>query len=177
MLEEVFMKRLLVVAILVGMVLAGTLAAQDRSGQAALRSWGFIEGTWSVYLTYYYEGTTEGFQNNLQFLQQFNSDGRTVMYKTQPRDAEFDDSRTACAGEWKRVGRHTFDATLYCFWQTFVDEPAVPDRILMKVELAPDGQSWKATPFYYQQYDGSEFTAGPGWGDMTGVRLGIVPIP
>lgn len=55
--------------------------------------------------------------------------------------------------------------------------PDVPDRILIKVKMARDGQGWTATPFYYQPFNGIEYDGGPGWGDMKGTRLGVVAIP
>jgi hypothetical protein len=137
-----------------------------------------LEGTWQVSLTYYYEGTENGFSENLQYLQQFHQDGRTVIYLPQNPEVDmWSDTRTACAGEWRRSGGRTFDVTLYCTWaETWTGAPTVPDRILMKVKMDRKGHAWTATPFYYQQVVNGEYTAGLGWGDMRGARLGIVPI-
>jgi len=137
-----------------------------------------IEGTWAVALSYYYDGTTTGPSDNLQFLQQFDRDGRTVIYLPQVAGERFDETRTACAGEWRRRGHKTYDITLYCHWtEMWADAPSVPDRILIKATMNPDGRGWTAKPFYYQPFIGGEYNGGPGWGDMKGVRLRIVPLP
>ena len=93
----------------------------------------------------------------------------------------FDEARTACVGDWKHRSGRTFDVTLYCLWQeSWVDAPAVPDRIRMKVTLNKSNDTWTATPFFYEEFDGPEYTpisSPASWGSMGGVRLEIVPIP
>ncbi|MCL4813817.1 MAG: hypothetical protein KJ061_15095 [Vicinamibacteraceae bacterium] len=159
-------------AIVMGAGCSTPIAGQ--SDRAAMPS---LEGTWGVSLTYYYDGTVTGPSDNLQFLQQFHQDGRAVIYLPQFAGQRFDETRTACAGEWKRSGGQTFDVTLYCLWtEMWVDEPSVPDRILIKVTMDPGGRTWTATPFRYQPFVDGEYLGWPGWGDMRGVRLGIVPI-
>lgn len=172
------MRKLCLWTIVMAVVLfAGQATRALGGGQAAGPADPSIAGTWQVSLTYYYEGTEEGFSGNLQYLQQFYQDGRSVIYLPQAPGGRFDESRTACAGEWKRSGGNTFDVTLYCTWaEVWTGEPTVPDRILIKVTMDPKGHTWTAKPFYYQQIVDGEYTAGPGWGDMRGVRLGIVPI-
>lgn len=141
-----------------------------------------LSGSWQVSLTYYYDGTPEGFSGNLQYIQHVHKDGRTVIYLPQNQDADaFNETRTACVGEWRHRTGRTFDLTMYCIWQeSWADTPSVPDRIRMKVTLAPDGMTWTATPFYYEKFDGTKYvgTGSPdSYGAMNGVRLGIVPIP
>jgi hypothetical protein len=168
------MRKSLPFAVLALLVLSGTTRADNPSEHGAPS----VEGTWAVSLTYYYEGTESGAKDNLQYLQQFDRDGRTVIYLPQVAGARFDESRTACAGEWKRRGHKTFDVTLYCMWsELWTDAPATPDRILMKVTMSRDGQGWTATPFYYQAFVNGEYTGAPGWGDMRGARLKVVPLP
>lgn len=161
-----------VVAATIGLSAAG-VAGDAPQGPAEPS----IDGTWRVSLTYYYDGTVTGPSDNLQCLQQFTRDGRAVIYLPQVEGQRFDETRTACAGEWRRSGGHAFDVTLYCLWnEMWVDAPTVPDRILIKVTMDPAGRTWTATPFYYQAFVDGEYSAGPGWGDMRGERLGIVPI-
>jgi hypothetical protein len=163
------------VAVLIVVGFAGLTLAGDPQHEPAAPS---VEGTWSVSLTYYYEGTESGPSDNLQYLQQFHADGRTVIYLPQVEGQRFDETRTACAGEWKRRSRHAFDVTLYCTWaEMWTDAPIVPDRILIKVTMHPKGQRWTATPFYYQPWVNGEYFVSEGWGDMKGVRLGITPLP
>jgi hypothetical protein len=165
---------LLVVAFALGVCGTGTTWAGNPPEHPAAS----IAGTWAVSLTYYYEGTESGLKDNLQYLQQFDRDGRAVIYLPQVAGASFDESRTACAGDWKPRGHRTFDVTLYCMWnEQWTDAPTVPDRILMKVTLRRDGRSWTATPFYYQPFAAGEYNGGPGWGAMQGVRLPVVPLP
>lgn len=171
------MRKAFLWAVVVVLVLGagGAMRIAGQSEQGAMPS---IEGSWRVSLTYYYDGTVTGPSDNLQFLQQFHRDGRSVIYLPQFPDQRFDETRTACAGEWKRSGGHTFDVTLYCLWaEMWVDEPTVPDRILIKVTMDPKGRTWTATPFYYQPFVDGDYIGAPGWGDMRGVRLGIVPVP
>jgi hypothetical protein len=168
------MRRLLTIA-LGAFVLVATGAGADPPGQANAPS---IDGTWFTSLTYYYEGKKDGSSENLQYLTQFTRDGRAVIYLPQVAGQRFDETRTACAGEWRRRGGQTFDVTLYCVWrEIWGDVPETPDRILIKVTLARDGKSFTATPFYYQTWANGEYSGAPGWGAMNGVRLGLVPIP
>ena len=83
-----------------------------------------------------------------------------------------------------RVGapdRPPYDVTLYCLWQsTWLDAPAIPERIRMKVKLDKHANRWTAAPFYCEWLDGTAYVLiidPASYGDMVGVRLGIVPIP
>lgn len=161
--------------LLAGFVLTVPRAVADPPAQANTPS---IDGTWFTSLTYYYEGTKDGSRDRLQYLTQFTKDGLAVIYLPQAAGQRVDESRTACAGDWRRRADNTFDVTLYCVWrEMWVDAPETPDRILIKVALAPDGKTFTATPFYYQPFVGGKYDGGAGWGDMNGTRLGIVPLP
>lgn len=172
------MRKLCLWATAIAIVLAaGQAIRASGGGQPNGPAEPSLDGTWQVSLTYYYEGTESGLNDRLQYLQQFHRDGRSVIYLPQAPSDGFDETRTVCAGEWKRSGGNTFDVTLYCTWaETWTGAPDVPDRILMKVTMDPKGHTWTAKPFYYQNFVDGEYTAGPGWGDMRGVRLGLVPI-
>lgn len=140
-----------------------------------------LAGTWQVSVIYYYEGVTDGISGKLTYLQQFDKDGRAAIFLSQNTDLDpFNETRTACVGEWKHRRARVYDVTLYCLWnETWDAAPAVPDRIRMKVSLDADGLAWSATPFYYEMFIGGEYvhtTTPQSWGAMSGVRLGIVPI-
>lgn len=168
------MRKLLPI-VLAGFVLTAAGAWADPPQHAKAPS---IDGTWFTSLTYYYEGTTDGSSDKLQYLTHFTKDGRAVIYLPQVAGQRFDETRTACAGEWRRRGGHTFDVTLYCVWrEIWAGVPDTPDRILVKMTLARDGKSFTAAPFYYQPFVDGEYSGAPGWGAMNGVRLGLVPIP
>jgi hypothetical protein len=47
----------------------------------------------------------------------------------------------------------------------------------MKVTLDKKGKSWAATPFYYELWADGKYEAWDTWGEMTGKRLGIAPLP
>ena len=140
-----------------------------------------LKGSWQVNVVYHHNGE-DGPGQNLQYLQQFHADGRAAIFLPQNNLTDpFDEARTACVGDWKHRSGRTFDVTLYCLWQeSWVDAPAVPDRIRMKVTLNKSNDTWTATPFFYEEFDGPKYTpisSPASWGSMGGVRLEIVPIP
>lgn len=165
-------------AVLLSLGIGGPAAAGGHGPHATPPA---LDGSWLVSVIYHYEGTTGGDSGKLQYTQQFHKDGRAVIYLVQNQDVDpYNESRTACVGDWKHRDGRTFDVTLYCLWQeSWTDAPSVPDRIRMKVKLDHGGMTWTATPFYYEFFDGTSYvgTGSPNsWGEMSGIRLDIVPI-
>lgn len=159
-------------------LLAVVLSAPALGDPGRSASWPGLEGTWLVQVVYHYESL--GFPDDqLQYTQQFNRDGRAAIYLAHnPGDLPYDESRSACVGEWKPRAPRTFDVTLYCLWGTsWKTAPPVPDRIRMKVVLNKKGELWTATPFYYDLWVDGQYEAWDTWGEMEGKRLGIAPLP
>ena len=157
------------------MIATAVPALGDQSRSA---SWPGLEGTWFVHLTYHY-GSLGLPDDHLQYLQQFDRDGRAVIYLPHnANDLPYAEVRSACAGEWKPRGPRTFDVTLYCVWNaSWEGAPPTPDRIRMKVTLDKKGGSWTATPFYYEVWADGKYEAWDTWGEMAGKRLGLAPLP
>lgn len=160
-------------AVLLAAAMPATLArASDESSARG------IEGNW---LSVVYVGETP----LIQFMHVFTADGRTALVLPFGPDAlipggpseptaNLGDSRVACTGDWRYVGKRTFDVTMYCLWR---QNPGVtPDRIRYRLTLDRSGQNLSG-PFKYLYMD--PVMGPPGFeGEYTlkSVRLGIVPL-
>jgi hypothetical protein len=171
------MRKTLMLAVLLALGVAWPAAGDGPHGSAPPA----LTGSWQVSVIFYNEGTPTGGVQKLQYLQQFDADGRAAIFLPQNPADGYVEARTACVGEWAHRTGHTYDVTLYCIWQsTWLEAPAIPERIRMKVKLDKHANRWTAGPFYYEWFDGSAYVPiidPNSYGDMVGVRLGIVPIP
>ena len=154
--------KLVAVALGVLLVMVGGAAVADNDRES-----GQVAGTWWARVDF------EGAQI-LTYVAQFMADGRaSIILPSGPPAAGggWAETRSACPGEWRRVGQRQFDVTLYCL-ASAQDYGMVPDRIRLKLTLDKKGKSFTA-PFIYEWWVADHYEGGSGV--EYGTRLGVVP--
>ena len=116
----------------------------------------------------------------LTYLQQFHKDGRSSIILASgartnpplaPDEPPWNDSRSACVGDWRNAGHRTYDVTLYCLWSD-QDYGMAPERIRAKLTLDKKGQHLTG-PFVYESLEAGQWVGGDGL--MNAKRLDVVP--
>ena len=125
------------------------------------------EGTWVVRVD------IGGFFQ-IQYLQTFTQDGKTMAFLPTGGPVNLGDTRIACPGEWRRAGHGSYDVTMYCLgtqeWETW------PDRLRFRLTLDKGAKTFTGLPFKYEAFLPDGTPAGSVDGLMSGRRLGIVPL-